>query len=131
MGAATGRRRRALLAVTAVALVAAVAGCHGDGADRLSFGPPGYARGAVVGYVRDHDGRPIADASWGALDGPPNIIVQQRSTRSDYDGFYVSVPLPPGRYLTAVSHPMYEMQTSWVTVRAGEASRVDFRLRRK
>jgi hypothetical protein len=129
----TTRQLRLRLAWTfaTLTLVTAVTGCH-ERSDGKSVPVPGmHPRGAVEGYVRDQNGRPIAGAIWGVMFLPPNTLVEHRGVVSYVDGRYVSVPLPPGRYLTEVAHEGYETRKKWVTIRAGEASRVDFTLRRK
>ena len=118
-------------AAAAMAAAAALGGCHDDGRDGEFRVPPGDPEGAVMGYVRDQDGYPIRGASFRVEGGPANIPVEQIALKSDEDGLYWSLPLRPGRYRIIIGHRGFDTETASVTVRAGEASRVDFRLRRK
>jgi hypothetical protein len=86
------------------------------GADSRLPAPPGH----IVGYVRDVNGGPVADARV-RLAGRRGGVRASRSGRFE-------LRVGPGRRTVVADHPAYTRQSVTTTLRHGRGERVDFSL---
>lgn len=80
--------------------------------------------GQIAGYVSDQSGMPVEDVVL-KINGK-NLIGGQRSTRSNEDGEFRFLQLPPGLYDVVAEHEMYRtMKTKGISVAIGRTASID------